>query len=252
MRLRRKRTILRLAAIGLLALALALIAALVWLGRPAGEIMAEAEEALLSDAAVLVKREAWLSFEPAVHSAVDGFIFYPGGRIAPEAYAPLARALAKEGLLAVIVPMPLNLAILNPEAASAVIAAYPQVANWVIGGHSLGGVMAARFAYHNPEVVAGLLMLAAYPEAQFDLAERGLAVATVYGDRDGLATVPEIEASFSQLPAHARKVLIAGGNHAQFGWYGPQAGDLEAGISRHQQQDQVLKALMSLMREAGS
>lgn len=214
--------------------------------------MAEAELALVSDSTVLVKRGAWLIFEPTGRAESSGFIFYPGGRVAPEAYAPLARALADKGVLAVIVPMPLNLAILNPDAASAVIAAYPQVAKWVIGGHSLGGVMAARFAYHNPELIAGLLLLAAYPETQIDLRERGLAVTTIYGDRDGLATVPEIEQSFIRLPRNAQKVLIDGGNHAQFGWYGPQAGDLVSGISRRDQQDQVLKALMSLMREAGN
>ena len=94
-------------------------------------------------------------------------------------------------------------------------------------------------------------LLAAYPEKQIDLSERELAVATIYGDRDGLATVQEIEASFSRLPAHARTILIAGGNHAQFGWYGPQAGDLAARISRHEQQDQVLAAVMRVIRETG-
>lgn len=187
-----------------------------------------------------------------VRTVNSGFIFYPGGRVSPGAYAPLARALAKNGVLAVIVPMPLNLAILNPEAASVVIAAYPQVSVWVIGGHSLGGAMAARLAYHNPDLVSGLLLLAAYPETQIDLSERDLAVATVYGDRDGLATVPEIEVSFNRLPTHTQKLLIGGGNHAQFGWYGPQAGDLSPGISRRHQQDQVLNAVLSLMREAGN
>ncbi len=251
MRLRPGRRLLRFAAIALLMAALATVAALFWLSRPAGELMAAAETALISDSAVIVKREAWLSFEPAARAENSGFIFYPGGRIAPEAYAPLARALAENGVLAVIVPMPLNLAILDPNAASAVIAAYPRVGTWFIGGHSLGGVMAARFAYHNPDLVAGLLLLAAYPEAQIDLSERHLAVATIYGDRDGLATASEVESSFSRLPEQARKIIIAGGNHAQFGWYGPQSGDLSAGLSRSEQQDLVLQTLTSLMSEAG-
>ena len=252
MRLRSPRRLVRFAAMALLTVALATVAALVWLSRPAGELMAEAESALISDSAVIVKRDAWLSFEPTERVESTGFIFYPGGRIAPEAYAPLARALAENGVLAVIVPMPLNLAILNPDAASAVIAAYPRVETWFVGGHSLGGVMAARFAHHNPDLVAGLLLLAAYPEAQIDLSERHLAVATIYGDRDGLATATEIESSFSRLPEQARKIMIAGGNHAQFGWYGPQPGDLTAGISRREQQEQVINALMRLLRESGN
>ena len=251
MRLRFSRRLRLLLAIALLALAVAAIAALVWLSMPLGALMAEAESALVSDAAVSVKREPWLTFAPNAPVASEGFIFYPGGRVAPEAYAPLARALAENGTLAVIAPMPLNLAILNPNAASAVIAAYPRVSTWVVGGHSLGGVMAARFAYENPDLVAGLVLLAAYPEAGIDLRDRDLAVATVYGDRDALATAPEIEASFSRLPAHARKILISGANHAQFGWYGSQAGDSTADISRHDQQQQVITAVLRVLREAG-
>ncbi len=251
MRLRPSRRYFRVVAIALLALVLALIVALFWLGRPVGELMVEAESALVSDSAVIVKREPWLSFEPTGQIAESGFIFYPGGRVAPEAYAPLARSLAEHGALAVIAPMPLNLAVLNPEAASAVIAANPQITEWIIGGHSLGGVMAARFAYNNPANVTGLVLLAAYPEEGIDLSDRGLAVATIHGDLDGLATVPEIKASFVRLPPHAQKILIAGANHAQFGWYGPQTGDLSATISRRDQQDQVLKAMIRLMRETG-
>ena len=252
MRLRPAHRFLRLAGIALFVVALAIIAALVWLGRPVGELMAEAESALVSDSAVIVRPEPWLRFEPTGRAIDSGFIFYPGGRVAPEAYAPLAHALAEDGVLAVIIPMPLNLSILNPAAASAAMAAYPQVARWVIGGHSLGGVMAARFAYNHPDDVDGLVLLAAYPEAGIDLSGRDLAVATLYGDRDGLATVPEIEESFIRLPMNARKILIAGGNHAQFGWYGPQAGDQPPGISRLDQHNQVLKAVLSLMRETGN
>lgn len=245
------RRFIRITALALPVIALAIIAALVWLSLPVGELMAEAEAALVSDSAVLVKREPWLIFQPSEQVATDGFIFYPGGRIAPEAYAPLARALADSGALAVIVPMPLNLAILNPNAASAVIAAHPQVETWAIGGHSLGGVMAARYAYNNPDIVAGLVLLAAYTEAQIDLSQRELAVATIYGNRDGLATASEIEASFSRLPANARKIVIVGANHAQFGWYGPQEGDLPAGISHREQQDQVIAAVVDLLRNTG-
>ena len=167
MRSRLSRRLLRFAAIALVVLILFIIAALVWLGRPVGEIMMEAESALASDAVVFVKHEPWLSFEPTDGTVNSGFIFYPGGRVAPEAYAPLARALAENGVLAVIVHMPLNLAVLNPDAAASVIAAYPQVSTWVLGGHSLGGAMAARFAYSHPRQsvwagIAGSLYRIAY------------------------------------------------------------------------------------------
>ncbi len=42
-----------------------------------------------------------------------GFILYPGGLVDPRAYAPLMQAIAAEGYLAIIVSMPLDLAVLG-------------------------------------------------------------------------------------------------------------------------------------------
>lgn len=241
----------RVAALILCSAAIAVVGLVLYFGTPSGGVMPEAKAALESDKVVHVSRERWIVFAPVSKTVTSGIIFYPGGRVAPEAYAPLARTLAESGSLAVIVPMPLNLAVLNADAATAVVVAYPQVSTWLIAGHSLGGSMAARYAHENPEGVDGLVMLAAYPEAHLDFRDQALAVATIYGDRDGLATVGEVENSFSQLPADAMKVLIKGGNHAGFGWYGDQQGDHPAQISRDVQRGQVVSAILSLMREAG-
>ena len=247
-----RRRLARLLLLPSLLSALLLAGIAVYFGTPSGETMPEAKAALLSDAAVTVTQERWILFTPAAGNVASGYILYPGGRVPPEAYAPLAKGLAQAGNLAVIVPMPLNLAILNTDAATAVIEAFPQISAWTIAGHSLGGSMAARYAHQNPGKVDGLAMLAAYPESHLDFSLLDLSVAAVYGDRDGLATVAEIEASFPQLPAGARKVLIKGGNHAQFGWYGEQQGDLPARISRDEQQDLVIDALLSLTRAKAS
>ena len=197
--------------------------------------MTEAKAALVSSAAVSVGREIWIGFSPRGESVASGLILYPGGRVPPEAYAPLALAVAEDGFLAVIVPMPLNLAVFVIGAPSAGIDAYPKIATWVIGGHSLGGAMAARYAHENSNIVDGLLLIAAYAEALIDFSDGNMTVATVYGHRDGLATIAEVQASFEQLPADALRVLVKGGNHAQFGWYEEQAGDQTAGISRAEQ-----------------
>ncbi len=225
--------------------------ALLWLGVPIGALMPEAETALQSDALVRVNRERWITFEPTDADNSSGFIFYPGGRVAPEAYAPLARALAEAGRLSVIVPMPLNLAILSPDAASDVITAFPSIERWVIGGHSLGGVMAARFAHNHRDRVYGLALLAAYAEAHVDLSGSNLAVAVIYGDRDGLVAIDEVEGSLERLPAATEATKIIGGNHAQFGWYGEQSGDLPAQISREEQRSLVVAAILRLWQDAG-
>ena len=213
--------------------------------------MPQAQKALASDERVVVKRERWLVFEPRSGISATGFIFYPGGRVQAEAYAPLGKALAERGYQAIVVPMPFNLAILAPDAADDVMAAFPQVRRWVIGGHSLGGVMAARYAHSHPDRIDGLVLVAAYPEDGLDLSRSGLAVATIYAELDGLSEPSQIEGSFPFLPPDAIKVMIAGGNHAGFGWYGPQSGDNPAAISRQDQQAQLSEAILAFLQEAG-
>jgi hypothetical protein len=190
--------------------------------------MPEALAALSSDDNVQVQTDRWLVF-----------------RVDAKAYAPAARAIAAEGYLVVIVTMPLNLAVFAPDRAEQVLAAYPQVETWGIGGHSLGGAMAARFACQHLDQVQGLVLWAAYPASADDLSDSGLTVTSIYGTRDGLATRAKIDASRELLPPDTDWVAIGGGNHAQFGWYGPQQGDNEATISRKDQQEVVIAATLT-------
>lgn len=231
----------------LAALAIALAAG-AWALGPIGPA-AEAAPALASGSQVVVTSGQWLTFAPAADGEPAGLIFYPGARVDPRAYAPAAHAIAAEGFTVVIVPMPLNLAFLAPDAAADVIAAHPEIKQWAVGGHSLGGAMAARFAYAHPGDVAGLVLWAAYPADTDDLAGRqDLAVTSIYGTLDGLATGAKIDASRSLLPPGTTWVAIAGGNHAQFGYYGPQAGDNPATIGAAEQQGQIVSATVALLR----
>jgi len=217
------------------------------------EPMPEALAALESDDQVEVtvprtpRDPRRLVFSPAGQGARSGLVLYPGAFVEPRAYAPTARAIAAAGHLVVIVPMPLNLAVLAPNRAAQVIAAHPEIARWAVGGHSLGGAMAARFVYRHPEAAQGLVLWAAYPAEGDDLSARDLAVASIYGTRDGLATQSEIDASRLLLPAGTAWTAIEGGNHAQFGWYGPQSGDRPAALSREAQQEQIVAATVALM-----
>jgi predicted alpha/beta-hydrolase family hydrolase len=217
-----------------------------WAYTPLGP-MPEAIAALQSDAVVQVTTSPWLTFTPVGRQPTTGFIFYPGGRVDARSYAPAARAIAGQGYLVVIVPMPFNLAVTNPGAAAAVIRAHPEIRQWAVGGHSLGGAMAANFAYAHPEAVQGLVLWAAYPAGNNSLAGRQLSVVSISATNDGLATPEKIAASRQLLPADARFVAIAGGNHAGFGWYGPQGGDGQAVISRAEQQAQVIAATVELL-----
>lgn len=234
-------------AITLLGLAFCFVAFLVWTGRPA--LAADAAlQALTSDTQVTVTTEPWLVFTPVTPTVTTGFIFYPGGRVDPRAYAPAAHAIAAAGYLVVIVPMPLNLAILAPGRAQAVIAAYPAIRHWAIGGHSLGGAMAANFVANHPGAVEQLILWGAYPSDTDSLASRSQLTATlIYGTTDGIITAPEVTAAQARLPAQTQLVAIQGGNHAQFGWYGEQPGDQPATITRDDQQTQVIAATLAAL-----
>jgi pimeloyl-ACP methyl ester carboxylesterase len=220
---------------------LAGIGFVIWAETPLGP-MPEALAALETDGAVRVETEPWLAFWPQAEAPAGGVILYPGGRVDPRSYAPAARALAEEGYLAVITPMPLNLAVFDSDVAADVIAAYPEITTWVVGGHSLGGAMAGTFVEANADAVEGLLFWAAYPTDDALATRDEPAVLSIYATNDGLSTLEDIEASRANLPADTRWVEIAGGNHAQFGWYGEQPGDGQATISRSEQQKQVVAA----------
>lgn len=210
--------------------------------------MAEALAALQSDAQVEVRStEGRLEFFPRNATAELGLIFYPGGRVDFRAYAPLAKAIAAQGYPVFLIKMPLNLAFFNPNAAEAVIAQHPEIRCWVIGGHSLGGAMAANFAKKHPRQVDGLVLWAAYPASSDDLSDSNLAVLSVFADQDTLATLEKIQASQALLPPSTQWVRIQGGNHARFGWYGDQPGDGVATIGREAQQEQILAATIQFL-----
>ena len=223
----------------------------VWAYTPLGPLP-EAVAALPSDAQVQVQTSPWLTFRPATGQPTTGFIIYPGGRVDARAYAPAARAIAEQGYLVVIVPMPFNLAVFAPGKAGEVIAAHPEIRHWAIGGHSLGGAMAANFVYSQAEAVQGLALWAAYPAGNNSLADRQVAVVSISGTQDGLSTSGKIDDSRALLPPSTRWVVIQGGNHAGFGWYGPQPGDGEAQISREEQQEQVIAATLDLLASLGT
>jgi acetyl esterase/lipase len=209
--------------------------------------MAEAITALESDAQVSVSGDAWLVFEPVGGGNDTALILYPGGRVDYRSYAPAAHAIAAQGYRVIVVKAPFNLMVFAPNLATEVMAAYPDVQNWVVGGHSLGGAMAALYADEHPESIRGLLLWAAYPAESNDLSDQNIEVTSIYATLDGLSTGDKINASRALLPATTSWVSIEGGNHAQFGWYGDQSGDNAAAISREEQQRWIVLASVELL-----
>ena len=216
---------------------------------------ADAEAAMKSGHGVQVTRtNDWVEFAPPARSQTDtcsvdgvnkdkadtGIIFYPGGKVEYTAYAPLMRDFAEEGYFCAVVKMPFNLAVLDSNAAKEVKEAHPEITHWIIGGHSLGGVMAAKYAAISD--FDGLFLLAAY--ANTDMSDKDIAVVSVYGDADGVLNMDEYEASKSNLPADMIEHVIKGGNHSQFGSYGLQEGDNEASISAEEQRAEAVRFVL--------
>lgn len=189
-----------------------------------------------------------LVFKPIKGEATTGLIFYPGGRVDYRAYAPMGEALAKNGFLVIIPSMPFNLAVFGYNQAEKYIQGYPIIENWVIGGHSLGGSMAAHYVYENQQGDYGLLLLASYPAQSDDLQNYTGCVYSIYATLDGLTTAEDIQNSRALLPASTTFVQITGGNHAQFGWYGNQPGDIQAEISRDEQQNHMINAITEMLK----
>lgn len=207
---------------------------------------AEALKAYQTDDQVTITQEdglvtfGWVGVESST-----GLIFYPGGRVDYRSYAPLLRQIAARGYFVVLAPMPLNLAFFDISAAGRVMEKYPQIKHWAIGGHSLGGVAAASYAANDP-AVEGIVFWASYP-ANAGLRDKTVKVLSIYGSNDGLSSPSKIDASRALLPADSTFIEIAGGNHAQFGSYGPQAGDNPPAISAEEQWREVADATVTFL-----
>lgn len=225
----------------------AVIAVAIWFLKPLGPLDG-ADDSLRNGENVLVDDDPWLTFTP-VDETTTGLILYPGARVDPVSYAPAARAIAEEGYLTVVVPMPLNLAVLSPNRAGEVIAAHPEIETWVVGGHSLGGAMAAQFANTHRTVIQGVLLWGAYPGVNTSLRNGDQAVQVVYGTGDCISTAEEVLAARARLPEDTELVAIQGGNHMQFGWYEDNMGSCPPSISLEEQQAITVAAAVDFLHD---
>ena len=183
------------------------------------------------------------TFKP--QNATKGIIFYPGGKVQAESYAPLMQTLAEKGVLSVLVTMPGNLAVLDMNAADGLQEKYPEIESWYMSGHSLGGSMASSFIAENSKDFDGIILLASYSTA--NLSNLGLDVLSIYGTNDGVLNMEKYEECKSNLPEDFKEIVIAGGCHAYFGAYGEQEGDKKATITREEQIEITVKEILQFI-----
>ena len=162
-------------------------------------------------------------------------IFYPGAKVEGAAYLPLLDQLRQTGVTCILVEMPFHMAIFDPDAALDVIPQFPEIRHWYIAGHSMGGAMASQFASSHPDQADGLILLGAYLYGDYPPSD----TLTIYGSLN--------QSVEDKIDYKENVVEIEGGNHAQFGNYGPQKGDLPATISAEEQQAQTVEAISNFI-----
>jgi hypothetical protein len=241
------RKIIKYAVLGLAAiLIISVLGLFIWSKTRTYPARDVAMSALESTDTVTVIRDKVITFIP--HENTDiGLIFYPGGLVEPAAYAPVLQNIAQEGILVVITPMPLNLAIFDTGAANSVIESFPEISTWILAGHSLGGAAAGIYTKGNPTEIDGLVLWDSYPPDSADLSEIDLAVLSVFGTRDQSPNTDNFDAKRYLLPADTIFVAIEGASHAQFGDYGPQKGDVVLALSLEEQHLIVTEIMLEFL-----
>jgi len=204
-----------------------------------------AQTAMQTDGIVSVERvkTGWLFDGP---SDEEVLIFYPGAKVEETAYAPLLHTLAAKEADVYLMKMPFHLAFFRMNAADSVVRKgnYERI---YIGGHSLGGAMAAGYAAGHADVIDGEILLAAYPTKK-----TAVDTLLVYGSEDGVLRMSRVEKAPGSVTGAYEEYVISGGNHAQFGDYGEQAGDGRARITMQEQQEQTLDEIHKFLNKCRS
>ena len=229
---KKRRSIFITVASIILVLTVCVIIGAIYLGdyyRVDGEALLEYTSQSVTDATFTIDENGLIIVTP--QKAKAGFIFYPGGKVEYSAYLPLMLELADRGILCVLTPMPFNLAVLDMNAADGITEKFPEIESWYIGGHSLGGSMAASYLAGNKNEFSGLVLLGSYSTADVSDSK----VLSIYGSEDKVMNREKYDKYKTNLPDGYTEIIIEGGNHAYFGIYGEQDGDGTAEISNEKQ-----------------
>jgi len=191
-------------------------------------------------------------FLPTIATPRDpAVVFLPGGGVDPDAYVPLLRRIAETGVPVALVRLPWRMAF--SENAKAETWARAQRARarlgaarpLILAGHSRGAALAGGFASGHAQDLSGLIMIGTTHPRDHDLSALRIPVLKIAATRDCVADLDATKANSHNLPPTTTWVVIEGGNHAQFGYYGSQLGDCSADITRDVQQNQTFGAIMS-------
>jgi pimeloyl-ACP methyl ester carboxylesterase len=193
----------------------------------------------------VIETDDQISFKSKTSENELEVIFFQGGLTDPKAYATLCRKIAENGFTCHLIKMNWRLPQYDYQKVSKLFDL--NRGNFVIGGHSQGGKMAAQFVYENPTVFKGLFLIGTSHPRDIDLSIQNIPCIKVYANYDGLASVDEVMENKNKLPKHSKLILINGGNHSQFGYLGKLLMDSSPVISLEEQQKQTYNNLIEFM-----
>lgn len=175
----------------------------------------------------------------------DAIIFYPGAKVETESYATLMYKIAKEGIDCFLINMPFRIAFFGSNKASDIIKEY-KYDNYIMMGHSLGGVVATSYLNKHEDKVNTIIYLASYPNEKLNENTKML---SIYGSEDKVLSKKAYENSKDNWSSIAVEFKIEGGNHANFANYGNQKGDGTSTIDRETQQNLTVSKIVEFIRK---
>ena len=186
-----------------------------------------------------------ISVLPRIGKPKGEVLFFPGGLVAPRAYLPLAKGIAAENYAVHIIKMPGRMATRGYLNIKTLFDLEDPSKNYLLGGHSQGGKMAAQFVFEHPKLVDGLFLLATSHPRDISLNSYKIPTIKIYAEKDGLASIAEVLENKDKLPLEAELKLLKGGNHSQFGYFGQLLMDGTPSINRETQHQQSIAYLTS-------
>ena len=174
-----------------------------------------------------------------------GLVFYPGGFVDYNSYKPLMASLASKGIMCILYKMPLNLAFLNIIAARGIKDKFPEIKNWYMGGHSLGGSCSSYYLYFKNKEFKGLILLGSY--STVDFSNTNLKVVSILGTEDKVINMERYNKYKANYPKDFIEIKIEGGCHSYFGMHGLMEKDGTPTISNIDQIEYTANELSKLI-----
>lgn len=202
---------------------------------------------LNSKKVTVIETDDQITFKSVTSISHYEIIFFQGGLTDPKAYAPLCRKLAENGFTCHLMKMNWRLPLYDYQKVYKIFDLTQ--GNFVIGGHSQGGKMAAQLVYENPNIFKALFLMGTSHPRDIDLSNQSISCIKLYSENDGLASVKEVMQNKTKLPKNTKLVFLKGGNHSQFGYLGKLFMDNSADISLEEQQLEVFNNLTKFMSD---